>query len=68
MSHLAGRRLSIFRTSLSDERFKTLRRLIQDGLNPKAVKSYRPIQLRENMVFMNALVNSPNDFRAHIRR
>jgi cytochrome P450 len=68
MMCLAGRGISIFRTSLSNPRFKTLRRLIQDGLNPRAAKSYRPIQLQENAVFMRALVDSPSDFRAHIRR
>ena len=68
MAYLADRRLSIFRTSLSHERFKTLRRLLQDGLNPRAVKSYRSTQLQENMVLLNALVNNPSDFRAHIRR
>jgi cytochrome P450 len=68
MAHLAGRGSSIFRTSFSNPRFRNLRRLVQDGLTPRAVKSYRPLQLRENLVFMNALVDSPSDFRAHIRR
>jgi hypothetical protein len=68
MAYIAGRGLALFRTSLSDERFKTLRRLTQDGLNPRAVKTYLPTQLKENIVLMNALVDSPKDFQAHIRR
>jgi len=68
MPYLAGRHLSIFFTPFPDPRFNVLRKLLQDGLNPRAVKSYRPIHIKENRVLLRALAQSPNDFRAHFRR
>lgn len=68
MANLCGRNLALFSTSMSDPRFKILRKLLQDGLNPRAVKTYRPIQIEENRVLLAALANQPEDFRAHIRR
>src|SRR6266571_4166924 len=65
---LAARKLSVFRTQFTDPRFKVLRRLLQGGLNPRASRSYRPIQIEETQVLLNALVDSPQDFAAHIRR
>ena len=65
---LAARKLSVFRTQFTDPRFKVLRRLLQGGLNPRAARSYRPIQMEETQVLLNALVDSPQDFAAHIRR
>lgn len=68
MTTLAGRSTAIFATSLSNPRFKPLRKMIQDGMNPRAVKTYRPIQTQENRGLLRALANHPEDFRAHIRR
>ncbi len=68
MSYLAGRQLIIFLTPCPDPRFNILRKLLQDGLNPRAVKSYRLIHVKENRVLLRALAESPNDFRAHVRR
>ena len=65
---LAGRKLSIFRTSSADPRFRVLRRLLQDGLNPRATKNYRNIQMKEAQVLLRALATCPDDFLAHIRR
>jgi hypothetical protein len=65
---LAGRKSSIFRTSSIDPRFRVLRRLLQDGLNPRAAKNYRPIQMKEARVLLKALAEHPDDFLAHIRR
>ena len=47
---LARRKLSIFRTSSADPRFRVLRRLLQDGLNPRAAKNYRQIQIDRKSV------------------
>jgi cytochrome P450 len=68
MPDLAGRTVSVFLTPFSHPRFKILRRLLQDGLSARAVKTYRPIQVQENRVFLRLLADSPDDFRAHIRR
>jgi len=68
MPYLAGRQLSICLTPFTDPRFNVLRKLLQDGLNPRAVKSYRPIHIKENRVLLRALAQYPSDFRAHVRR
>ncbi|KAJ3506809.1 hypothetical protein NLJ89_g6662 [Agrocybe chaxingu] len=65
---LAGRGDSVFLSSYSDPRFKIFRRLLQTGLNPRASKSYRPIQVQESHVLLKALATTPEDFMAHIRR
>ncbi|KDR77596.1 hypothetical protein GALMADRAFT_245744 [Galerina marginata CBS 339.88] len=65
---LAGRKRSVFRTSLLDPRFKMFRRLLQNGLNARASESYRPIQTTETQTLLQGLANSPEDFSAHIRR
>ena len=68
MTEMAGRTRSIFFAPFTHPRFKILRKLLQDGLNKRAVKTYRPIQVQENRLLLRALAESPNDFRAHIRR
>ncbi|KAF8165778.1 cytochrome P450 [Crassisporium funariophilum] len=65
---LAGRKWSVFHTSFSDPRFRAFRRLLHNGLNPRASKTYRPIQTQETMVLLTGLANSPDKFAAHIRR
>jgi len=55
MPYLAGRQLSIFLTPFPDPRFNVLRKLLQDGLNPRAV-------------LLQALTQYANGFRAHVRR
>jgi len=65
---LAGRKHQIFLTPFSDPRFKPLRKLLQTGLNPRASKTYRPIQTQETQVLLKGLLNSPAEFRGHIRR
>ena len=65
---IAGRKRSIFFMSFSDPYFKISRRLLQTGLNTRACKSYRPIQMQETQTLLQNLANSPEDFAAHIRR
>ncbi|KDR78583.1 hypothetical protein GALMADRAFT_244022 [Galerina marginata CBS 339.88] len=65
---LAGRKWSVFLTSYLDPRFRVFRRLLQNGLNARASKSYRQIQTQEAQVLLRGLSNSPQDFGAHIRR
>ncbi|KDR82002.1 hypothetical protein GALMADRAFT_60016 [Galerina marginata CBS 339.88] len=65
---LAGRKRSVFWTSFMDSRFRLFRRLLQSGLNPRASKSYRPIQMQETKVLLQGLATSPEAFSPHIRR
>jgi hypothetical protein len=65
---LAGRKRAIFSMSLVDPRFKISRRLLQTGLNTRASKSYRPIQMQETQTLLQNLANAPEDFATHIRR
>ena len=64
----AGQRSAIFQTRSVDPYFKPQRRLLHAGLNPRASRSYRSIQMEETMVLLNSLVEAPDDFGAHIRR
>lgn len=68
MATLADRDSSIFRTRFTDPRFKVLRKLLQDGLNSRAARSYRPIQVKETHILLKALADDPSEFRAHVRR
>ena len=65
---LAGRKKTTFFIPFSNPQFKTYRRLLQNGLNSRASKTYRPIQYQEAQVLLRGLANSPEDFVAHIRR
>ncbi|PPQ95874.1 hypothetical protein CVT26_015566 [Gymnopilus dilepis] len=65
---LAGRKYSVFLTSSTDPRFRFFRRLLHNGLNPRASKDYRPIQLQENRVLLQNLAQSPQNLALHIRR
>jgi len=65
---LAGRKYSVFITPFTDPRFKILRSLLQTGLNPRASKTYRPIQTQEVQILLKGLLKSPEDFRGHMRR
>lgn len=65
---LAGQKSMIFMTRFSDPCFKSLRRLLQEGLNTRASKSYRPIQMHETQVLLQGLMNNPEAFATHIRR
>ncbi|KAF9527979.1 cytochrome P450 [Crepidotus variabilis] len=65
---LGERKQSVFMTQGTDPKFRTYRTLLQDGLNPRAVESYRVIQTKEMEVLLKALLEAPEDFVAHIRR
>jgi hypothetical protein len=41
--------------------FRVLRRLLQDGLDPRAAKNYHPIQMKEARVLLKALAEHPDD-------
>ncbi|KAF9058200.1 cytochrome P450 [Panaeolus papilionaceus] len=65
---LAGRKKTIFFMSSQASEFKEYRRLLQSGLNPRASKTYRPIQTQEVQVLLRGLLDAPQDFISHIRR
>ncbi|KAH9482219.1 Cytochrome P450 monooxygenase 208 [Psilocybe cubensis] len=65
---LAKRKYGVFSTSFSDPRHKSMRKLLQQGLNSRAAKSYRPIQMEETLVLLRGLKDNPTEFAAHIRR
>ncbi|PPQ78910.1 hypothetical protein CVT25_002370 [Psilocybe cyanescens] len=65
---LAGQKSMVFMTRFSNPCFKSLRRLLQDGLNARASKSYRPIQRQETQVLLQGLINNPEAFATHVRR
>jgi len=65
---LIGRKFSIFMTSFFDPRFKKYRRMLQSGLNPRAVQSYRHIQEEELRVLLKNLAEKPESFSKHVRR
>lgn len=65
---LLGRDMSVFNISFLHPRFKRYRKLLNSGLNPRAVQTYRPIQEQETMTFLRGLLETPDKFVAHIRR
>ncbi|KZT01116.1 cytochrome P450 [Laetiporus sulphureus 93-53] len=65
---LAGRKLAVFNISVNHPRFKKYRKLLQAGLNPRAIQSYRPIQEEEMHTLLRGLAKSPENFISHIRR
>ncbi|PBL01644.1 cytochrome P450 [Armillaria gallica] len=65
---LAGRGMSVFNISSQHPNHKNYRRLLQSGLNSRAVQVYRGILERELRILLNGLVDSPNNFPKHFRR
>ncbi|EPQ55579.1 cytochrome P450 [Gloeophyllum trabeum ATCC 11539] len=54
--------------SSQNPRFKTYRRILNSGLNPRAVRADRELQEREVRVLLRGLAKSPQDFHAQLRR
>ncbi len=67
-SELAKRGMSVFNISSQHPNHKNYRRLLQSGLNSRAVQVYRGILERELRILLNGLVDSPNNFPKHFRR
>lgn len=65
---LAGRELAVFTVSFLHPRFKTYRKLLHAGLNPRAVREYSGIQMQETRTLLKGLVQTPENFVAHIKR
>lgn len=67
-NELVGRKLAVFNISVKHPRFKIYRKVLQTGLNPRAIRNYRPIQEDEAHTLLRGLATSPDQFISHIRR
>ncbi|KAJ7574455.1 cytochrome P450 [Mycena floridula] len=65
---LVGRKLSLFSISHTELRFKKYRKLVQSGLNPRAVHTYSYILEQELGILLQSLSESPDRFVSHLRR
>ncbi|KAF9270162.1 cytochrome P450 [Marasmius fiardii PR-910] len=63
-----NRSFSVFQMSLHHPRFRIYRKLMHSGLGPRAVHSYRPLQVQEANILLRALAETPKEFVAHLRR
>ncbi|KAK0235434.1 cytochrome P450 [Armillaria nabsnona] len=67
-NELAERGMSVFHISSQHPNHKNYRRLLQSGLNSRAVQGYRGILERELRILLDGLVDSPDNFSKHFRR
>ncbi len=67
-NELAGRGMSVFTVSSQHHHHKIYRRLLQSGLNPRAVQTYRGIMERELRILLDRLLNTPESYAKHLRR
>ncbi|KAJ3561809.1 hypothetical protein NP233_g9970 [Leucocoprinus birnbaumii] len=65
---LAGRTDNVFLTKTTSPRFRIYRTLLQKTLNPRAISTYREFQIAECQTLLRCLLETPNDFIAHLRR
>ncbi|KAJ3561807.1 hypothetical protein NP233_g9969 [Leucocoprinus birnbaumii] len=66
--YLAGRTSTVFGTKSTNPRFKIYRTLLHKTLNPRAIRTYRALQLAECQTLLKGLLETPDDFIAHLRR
>ncbi|KAK0231460.1 cytochrome P450 [Armillaria fumosa] len=67
-NELAGRGMSVFTVSSQHPHHKIYRRLLQSGLNPRAVQAYRGIMERELRILLDGLLTTPESYAKHLRR
>ncbi|KAJ7843270.1 cytochrome P450 [Mycena leptocephala] len=65
---LLNRQNSVFFVPYHSPRFKAYRKILQAGLNSRAVEAYAPLQTQEARTFLKGLLKSPDNFRSLIRR
>lgn len=53
---------------INDPLFKDYRKMMNSGMNVRAVKKYEPIQDIQTMILLNNLLQTPDKFIAHLRR
>ncbi|KAG7446121.1 cytochrome P450 [Guyanagaster necrorhizus] len=67
-NELAGRGMTVFSVSSQHPHHKIYRRLLQSGLNPRAVQGYQGILERELHILLEGLLNTPENYVKHLRR
>ncbi|KAA1472820.1 cytochrome P450 [Dentipellis sp. KUC8613] len=65
---LCGRKNTVFGLSSQHPRFRRYRRLMHEGLNPRATKSYASIVEGENRLLLRGLRDRPDEFIKAVRR
>jgi hypothetical protein len=65
---LVNRKYSVFNISSQHPRFRVYRRMMQTGLNPRAVKRYEAVIAQERATLLLALLSNPERFVTHLRR
>lgn len=68
MGALAGRARSAFHIPYDHPRFRSYRKMLHSGLNPRITRSYRPIQEHELTNLLKNLSETPENFISHLRR
>ncbi|KAF5363577.1 hypothetical protein D9756_000139 [Leucocoprinus leucothites] len=66
--YLAGRTDNVFATKTANPRFKVYRTLLHKTLNPRAIQAFRALQITECQTLLRGLLETPDDFMAHVRR
>ncbi|KAK7021808.1 hypothetical protein VNI00_017252 [Paramarasmius palmivorus] len=59
---------NMFRMRVDHPRFRVYRRMMQSGINPRALQGYRSLQRQERDVLLRSLVDTPQDFISYLRR
>ncbi|PBK67072.1 cytochrome P450 [Armillaria solidipes] len=68
MGALAGRARSAFHIPYDHPRFRSYRKMLHSGLNPRITRTYRPIQEHELNTLLKNLSETPENFISHLRR
>ena len=68
LGELADRSKSVFSMSSSNPLFKDYRKMMNSGMNTRAVKKYEPIQDMQTVILLNNLLETPDNFISHLRR
>lgn len=51
-----------------DEKWRMIRKMMHSLLNVQAARTYVPYQLLENKQMLNDLLDTPDNFKNHMRR
>jgi cytochrome P450 len=66
--YLTDRMDNVFLTKTTSPRFKIYRTLLHKTLNPRAIQTYRALQVAECQTLLRGLLETPDKFIAHLRR
>ena len=68
LDDLSGLKKRVFAMPLDNPLFKEYRKMMNSGMNIRAVKKYEPIQDMQTVTLLGNLLVSPEKFIAHLRR